>query len=61
LGWKWDDGTIGGSLKHAIDSDSADIAEEPVMGGSPAVGLNGVSIQNLITGHERYGETDVWY
>jgi len=61
LGWKWDEGTVGGSLKHAIDNDAADIAEEPVMQGPPVAGKAGVSIQNLIPSHDRYGETDVWY
>lgn len=61
LGWKWDEGTIGGSLKHAIDADAADIAEEAVMGPPSVVGKAGTSIENLIPGHDREGETDVWY
>ncbi len=61
LGWKWDDGVIGGSLKHAIDNDAADIAEEPVMSGPHVVGKNAVSVQNLISGHDDYGNTRSWY
>lgn len=61
LGWKWDEGIIGGSLKHAIDSDSADIAEESAMEGPGVVGLSGVSITNVITGHDDYGSTRLWY
>ena len=60
LGWKWDEGIIGGSLKHAIDSDAADIAEEAVMSPPPVAGRAGTSIENLIPGHDREGETDVW-
>jgi len=44
LGWKWDDGIIGGSLKHAIDSDSADIAEEMVVEGPPVERRDGISL-----------------
>ncbi len=61
LGWKWDDGIIGGSLKHAIDTDGADIAEESVMEGPPVAGLNGVSVQNLLTGHSDYGNVRSWF
>lgn len=61
LGWKWDEGVIGGSLKHAIDNDSADIAEESVMGAPSAVRLHGTSIENLITGHSDYGSVRTWY
>ncbi len=61
LGWKWDDGIIGGSLKHAIGTDEADIAEESVMEGPPVAGLNGVSVQNLLTGHSDYGNVRSWF
>ena len=61
LGWKWDEGIIGGSLKHAIDSDAADIAEEAVMSPPPVAGKAGVSVQNLIPGHDDYGNTRTWF
>ncbi|KKK83643.1 hypothetical protein LCGC14_2791320 [marine sediment metagenome] len=61
LGWKWDEGIVGGSLKHAIDNDSADIAEESAMEGPGVSGLTGMSIQNLITGHDDYGNTRAWF
>ena len=61
LGWKWDEGIIGGSLKHAIDSDGVDIAEENVMEAPSVVGLRGISVQNLITGHDDYGNVRSWF
>ena len=61
LGWKWDEGIIGGSLKHAIDNDEADIAEESVMSGPPVVGANAISVQNLLTGHDDYDNIRSWF
>jgi hypothetical protein len=61
LGWKWDDGVVGGSLKHAIDNDKRSAAEEtsfepPIL----APRVQGISVQNLISGHDNYGGYD-WY
>ncbi len=61
LGWKWDEGIVGGTLKHAIDTDSADIAEESAMEGPLVPGKVGLSVQNLLDGHDDYGNTRTWY
>lgn len=61
LGWKWDEGIVGGSLKHAVDTDSADIAEESTMEGPAVPGKIGISVQNLNTDHDDYGATRTWY
>ena len=61
LGWKWDEGVVGGSLRHAIDNDSADIAEETKMEVSPVRTAAGISITNLITGSDSYGSVRAWF
>lgn len=60
LGPDYDRGRIGGSLLAAINSDTFEAAEELRMGRATTP-HRGIAIENAITGHERYGETDVWY
>ena len=57
------DGTIGGELANAIEADcSGDTALE-IVSEPPGVRSNsfGVSVQNLITGHDDYGNTRRWF
>lgn len=62
LGPKWDDGVVGGSLAHAINTDKIDLSEEfKAERYDGNANDNGVSIQNLVEGHSRYGEIDTWY
>lgn len=60
LGFQYDEGKIGGSLKHAIDADMYDIADdvdaEAPEGPVNDVTPNGVSILDLTT-----GVTKTWY
>lgn len=55
-------GQVGGSLAHAIDLDKKDIAEsykmEPAGGSRKAAGA--ISVDNLISGHQDYGNTRLW-
>ena len=60
LGPDYDRGRIGGSLLAAINSDTFEAAEEVKMG-RMVTPRGGVTVKNLITGHERYGETDHWF
>jgi hypothetical protein len=63
LGSRWEEGIVGGTLLHAIDTDKIDLSEEFQMeahdGGAANTG--GVSIQNLISSHNDYGNTRTWY
>ncbi len=59
LGPEWSTGKVGGSLLAAIDADTYEPAEEVVMGREITHG-RGISVMNLLTGHERYGEVDVY-
>jgi len=55
------DGTVGGALADAIASDedpALDIKAEPY--DRPSEHAAGVSVKNLITGHDDYGETRWW-
>lgn len=57
-------GEIGGELANAIDADSLgdvalDIQTEPA-GGSLSGASGGVSVKNMITGHDDLGETRWW-
>lgn len=55
------DGVIGGALADAIASDedpALDIKAEPY--DMPSVHAGGVSVRNLITGHDDYGSTRWW-
>jgi hypothetical protein len=62
LGKKWDEGTVGGSLLHAMNSDKVDISEEFKAESSGQHSLyDGMSVDNLITGHDDYGNTRSWY
>ena len=61
LGFRWDDGVVGGTLGQAIQTDKYDISEE--MRAEPP-GLprrDGISVQNLISGHDDYGNVRTWY
>lgn len=60
LGPRYDEGKIGGSLLQAIQADIFQPAEENTMART-GYGRKGVAFLNQITGHERYGEVDVWY
>ena len=61
LGWKWSEGVVGGTLLHAISHDKKMAAEttelDPVT--KPKT-TGGIAVENLITGHDDYGET-IWY
>ena len=62
LGFKWDSGIVGGTLKHAIDTDKYDLSEE--MRTEPPhlrVRGDGVSVQNLLSGHDDYGNVRRWF
>jgi hypothetical protein len=65
LGPQWDIGIVGGSLKHAIDSDSYDIAEEfkVELDLDNSNNVRGVSILNNddVTPHDDYGSVRTWY
>ena len=55
------DGTIGGALADAITADedpALDIKAEPY--DRPSEHATGVSVENLVTGHDDYGETRWW-
>jgi len=60
LGPNYDRGRVGGSLLAAINADTFEPAQETSMGGR-YISDNAIAIRNLITDHERYGETDIWY
>lgn len=60
LGPNYERGIIGGELLNAIKNDKFDIAEIYDFSRDGTVD-NGISINNLITGHERYGEVDTWF
>lgn len=62
LGFKWDSGIVGGTLGHAIKTDRYDISEE-MRAEPPNMSLkrSGVSINNLITGHDDYGNVRTWF
>ena len=62
LGSRWDEGILGGTLLHAINTDKYDLSEE--MSAQPPSGSGssrGISIKNLITGHDDYGNIRSWY
>jgi hypothetical protein len=61
LGWKWDEGIVGGSLKHAINADKFDLSEEMVMEPPGKVKDAGISVENLIDTHDDYGNVRRWY
>jgi len=61
LGRDWDRGIVGGSLLQAISADGYDIATEHEMDRPPTGDARGISIRNLISGHDREGEVDPWY
>lgn len=63
LGAKWDEGIVGGSLKHAISSDSYDLAEEfkAEVDNSDNGASGGISILNNDTEHDDFGNIRTWY
>lgn len=63
IGPRWDEGIVGGSLIHAIQADKFDISEEfrAERYGEGQLRMGGLAIENLDTGHDRYGEIDIWY
>jgi hypothetical protein len=65
FGMRFDvDGTIGGSLAAAIKADTTGDTSMEVMAEAPdtmTVHADGVSVQNLITDHEDYGNTRWWH
>lgn len=63
LGPDFDRGKLGGLLLSAIMSDKADIAEEyrAERFDSDLVGGRGISVENLIAGHDEYGQVRSWY
>jgi len=62
LGPLYDRGIVGGELLNAINADKFDTSEELQIERDD-IGLRdrGIAVENLITGHDRYGETDTWY
>ena len=60
LGPDYDRGRIGGSLLAAINSDTFEAAEKLMMGRMVPL-QGGITVLNLLTDHDRYGETDVWF
>ncbi len=71
LGFRWDDGVIGGTLKHAIITDKFDLSEEMVAQG-PGSGprSDGIAILNGLINynragnalpHDRFGSVDTWF
>ncbi len=62
LGPAFDRGSIGGELLNAINSDKYDPAQELKVERASDVSSNiGISVENQITGHGRFGEVDTWY
>ena len=62
LGPKWDDGVVGGSLKHAIDQDKADSAvEHQFERVAVPDARRGLAIENQDDWHDDYGNTRIWY
>ncbi len=62
LGRNYDRGEVGGTLLAAITKDRSLAAEDKnVERGSYSQRERGVSVQNLIAGADRYGETHSWY
>ncbi len=71
LGFKWDEGIVGGTLGHAIRTDKFDISEEMVaQGPGSAMRKDGVAILNGLINydlagnpqpHDRFGQVDTWY
>jgi len=62
LGPKWDAGVIGGTLLHAINTDKIDLSEEFKAERYERERLDkGLSVENLISGHDDYGNIRTWY
>ncbi len=72
LGFKWDNGTVGGTLRHAIITDKYDLSEEMrASGGDSGSGRpRGLSILNQLinydrqgnsTPHDLFGSVVTWY
>jgi hypothetical protein len=61
LGPQWANGTIGGTLRHAIDTDKFDLSEEMIVEPPSAAGVSGISVMNLDSAHDDYGATRSWY
>jgi hypothetical protein len=63
-GTKWlEDGTVGGSLLKAIQTDSLGDTAQEIKSSDPLgsrEGAGGVSVENLVTGHDDYGNTRWW-
>jgi len=53
-------GKIGGTLANIIDRDKRDIAEVSKSERAPVAQRTGISVQNLIEGHDDYGNTRTW-
>jgi len=62
LGRNYDRGMIGGTLLACIDKDKGSGAEDRyVERGTTNMRGGGITVENIISGHDRYGEIDTWY
>lgn len=61
LGPRWDEGIVGGTLLHAVQTDKYDLSEEMKAETYLPEGPRGVSIRNLLSGHDDYGNVRTWY
>jgi len=62
LGRDYDRGRVGGTLLQCKQKDRSESAEDKVVERDMSTAKErGVSVKNLITGHDRCGEIDTWY